>query len=113
MSNSTFSNSTFINACKTGDIDELNRMIKADDSLVNAQADDQIPAIIHATCANQRGVVDFLLSHGANIEAKDADFHATALGFSAWFGHADMARFLVEGGCGWHGRKSIAPRSCS
>ena len=94
MSNS----STFIDACKAGRIDELNRMIEGDTSLVNARADDQIPAIIHATCANKINVVDLLLSRGADIEAKDTDFKATALGFAAWHGYADIAKLLVERG---------------
>ena len=94
MSNPT----TFIDACKTGNIDDLNEMIEADSSLVNARADDQIPAIIHAACANKIKVVDLLISRGADIEAKDPVFKGTALGFAAWHGWADIAALLVERG---------------
>lgn len=89
---------TFIEACKAGRIDELNRIIKGNTSLVNSRADDQIPAIIHATCANKIDVVDLLLSRGADIEAKDMDFKATALGFASWYGCADIAKLLVQRG---------------
>ena len=89
---------TFIDACKAGRVDDLNQMIEADASLVNARAADEIPAIIHATCANKIDVVDLLISRGADIEAKDSFFKATALGFAAWHGYADIATLLVERG---------------
>ncbi len=88
----------FVEACKTGQMDVLKEMVEADPSIVNCRGEDQIPAIIHATCARRIDVVDLLLSHDVDIEAKDADFKATAIGFAAWYGHADVAQFLVERG---------------
>ena len=89
---------TFINACKAGSIDDINQMIEADPSLVDARTEDQMPAIVHATCANSREVVKILISRGADIEAKDSVFKGTALGFAAWHGYADIATLLVERG---------------
>jgi ankyrin repeat protein len=89
---------TFIDACKAGRLDVLRRMLEKDPSLVDAQLDDQMPAILHATCANRIDVVDLLISRGAAIEAKDAEFKATAIGFAAWHGYADIAALLVEAG---------------
>lgn len=88
----------FIDWCKAGKIDALKPMIEVDPSIVNSRADDRIPAIIHATCANKIDVVDLLISCDADIEAKDSDFKATALGFAAWYGCADIAALLVEQG---------------
>ena len=88
----------FIDWCKAGKIDALKPMIEVDPSIVNSRADDRIPAIIHATCANKIDVVDLLISCDADIEAKDSDFKATALGFAAWYGCADIAALLVERG---------------
>lgn len=88
----------FIEACKTGQIGDLKVMIEMDPALVDSRGDDQIPALIHATCANRIDVVDLLLSSGADIEVKDADFQATAIGFAAWHGWFEVAALLVERG---------------
>ncbi len=77
---------------------QLTRMVQEDRSLVNSRSGDQVPAIVHATCANQREVVALLLAEGADIEAKDAFYKGTALGFAAWHGWADIATLLVERG---------------
>ncbi len=89
----------FIDACKAGDAGALEQMLEAEPSLVNCRSDDEMPAIIHATCANQIAVVELLLARGADIEAKDAFYKGTALGFAAWHGWADIAELLVERGC--------------
>jgi ankyrin repeat protein len=89
----------FIDACKAGNVHDLKHMIEVDASLVDARTDDQTPAIIHAIYANKIEVVELLLTNGADIEAKDSDFKATALGFAAWYGYADIAAFLVDRGC--------------
>ena len=89
---------SFIDACKAGDIDSIGQMIEADASLVNARTDDQMPAIIHATCANKKEIVELLISRGADIEAKDSFYKGTAVGFAAWHGYADIAALLVEQG---------------
>ena len=77
---------TFIDACKNGRIDKINQMLEDDASLIDSRADDKIPAIIHATCADMIDVVDLLIARGADIEAKDTEYLATAVGFAAWFG---------------------------
>lgn len=89
----------FIDACKAGNTGVLEQMIEAEPSLANCRSDDEMPAIIHATCANQIEVVRLLLDHGADIEAKDSFYKGTALGFAAWHGWADVAALLVERGC--------------
>jgi len=73
-------------------------MLQAEPALANARSNDQMPAIIHATCANQIAVVELMLARGADIEAKDAFYKGTALGFAAWHGWADIAALLVERG---------------
>ena len=73
-------------------------MIEGEPALVDTRADDEIPVLIHATCANMCGVVGLLLARGADIEAKDREFKATALGFAAWHGYADIAALLVGRG---------------
>ena len=88
----------FIDACKAGQVADIRQMLEGDASLVNARPDTQMPAIIHATCANKIETVDLLLNHGADIEAKDSFYKGTALGFAAWHGYADIATLLVERG---------------
>ena len=89
---------TFIDACKNGRIDKINQMLEDDASLIDSRADDKIPAIIHATCADMIDVVDLLIARGADIEVKDTEYLATAVGFAAWFGRAEVAALLVERG---------------
>jgi len=91
--------SRFIDACRAGNIDDLKQMIEVDASWVDIRTDDQMPAIIHATCANKIEVIDLLLANGADIEAKDSFYKGTALGFAAWHGYADIAALLVDRGC--------------
>ena len=88
----------FIEACKAEAMEVVTRMIEDDAAIVNARSDDQMPAIIHATCANRVDVVDLLIARGADIEAKDTFYKGTALGFAAWHGYADIAALLLERG---------------
>ena len=97
------SSDAFIAACKAGDTDALTQMLEAEPSLVTCRSEDDMPAIIHATCANQIAVVKLLLDHSGDIEAKDALYKGTALGFAAWHGWADIAELLVERGCDVNG----------
>lgn len=90
--------SAFTEACRAGQIDVLKQMLQEDPALVNAGSDGDMPAIIHATCANQIEVVALLLANGADIEAKDSFYKGPALGFAAWHGYADIAKLLVEHG---------------
>jgi ankyrin repeat protein len=73
-------------------------MLEAGPALVNSRSDDNMPAIIHATCANKIEVVALLIANGADIEAKDSFYRGTALGFAAWNGCADIAKLLVKHG---------------
>ncbi len=88
----------FIDACKAGQTDVLRRMLKESPDLVNCRSEHDMPAIVHAVCANRMEVVDLLISSGGDIEAKDAQYKGTTLGFAAWHGHADIARLRVERG---------------
>lgn len=89
---------TFIDACKAGHTDALKQMLAEDPSLVDSRSDDDMPAIVHAACANQTEVVDLLIANGGDIEAKDSVYKGTALGFAAWHGYADVAELLVARG---------------
>ena len=88
----------FIDVCKLGRIEVLEKMLAMSAELVDARSDDEMPAIVHATCANQVSVVELLLTQGCDIEAKDAYYKGTALGFAAWHGYDEIATLLVERG---------------
>ena len=90
--------STFIDACKAGQLNTLKQMLQEDPALADAGLDEGMPAITHATCASKIEVVELLIANGADIEAKDSFYKGPALGFAAWHGYADIAKLLVEHG---------------
>ena len=108
-------------AIAAGDADVVHALTTADPSLVHAHNADGVPAIVWACYVGKPDIaamlaelatdldiaeaavlgrvdrVKELVERGAPIDAKSADGF-TALHYAAFFGHAELARFLVDAG---------------
>ncbi len=81
-------------AAKLGRLDELQAMVAADPAAVHQRGGDgQTPLHVAPTVA----VAEFLLDHGAEIDALDVDHESTPAQYLVR-SHADVARFLVARG---------------
>ena len=81
-------------ATEQGMMDMLDRLIAADPTLVNAKGPDgQRP--LHF--ARSTAMIDYLLDHGANINARDVDHCGTAAQYLV-AEHPDLARHLLQRG---------------
>lgn len=81
-------------AAEQGMLDVLTRLIEADPALVDAKGPDgQRP--LHF--ARSTAVIDFLLAHGADIDARDVDHSGTA---AQWLvkDHPELCRTLLQRG---------------
>jgi len=82
-------------AARLGRLDDLERFITADPSVVNARGGDgQTPLHFAATVDAAR----LLLAHGAGIDARDVDHESTPAQWMMGDRH-DVATFLVTKGC--------------
>jgi ankyrin repeat protein len=82
-------------AARLGMLDRLKKLIAADPALVYARGGDgQLPLHFASTIE----IADFLLTHGAEIDARDLDHESTA---AQWMidERQDIVRFLVSRGC--------------
>jgi len=82
-------------AARLGLMDRLRELVSADPSLVYARGGDgQTPLHFASTIE----VAEFLLSHGADINARDVDHESTP---AQWMigDRQEVARFLVQRGC--------------
>src|SRR5579862_6109546 len=81
-------------AARLGMLNELGAMISADPALVNAPGGDgQTPLHFASTVA----VADFLLDHGADINARDVDHESTPIQYMV-SKRPDVARHLIHRG---------------
>jgi ankyrin repeat protein len=93
----------FIDACRAGDTEAVQRLLAADPALVGAR-DPQGSTGLHAAAA--RGHLDavrLLLQHGADPNARDTGDNASPLHFAAGAGHVDTVRVLLDAGADVHG----------
>ena len=82
-------------AARLGMIDRLRTLVAADPAVVHARGGDgQTPLHFASTVA----IAEFLLEHGADIDARDIDHESTP---AQWMlgDRQDVARFLVARGC--------------
>ena len=81
-------------AAKLGDVDRLRELVEADAELVQARGGDgKLP--LHY--ASSREVIDYLLAHGAEIDARDVDHESTAAQYAVGE-DLEMCRYLVARG---------------
>ncbi|HEV8543979.1 MAG TPA: ankyrin repeat domain-containing protein [Verrucomicrobiae bacterium] len=83
-------------AARLGMMDKLREMITRETALVHARGGDgQTP--LHF--AKNREVAEYLLEHGANIDARDVDHESTPAQYMIQ-DRQDLVRYLIQRGCG-------------
>jgi hypothetical protein len=79
---------------RLGDLATLERLVQADPSVVTRDA-----VMMGAVDFSHHAVVEWLLAHGANVNARsDAESRHTALHSAAWNGDLEMVKLLVTAG---------------
>jgi ankyrin repeat protein len=85
---------------RLGDLATLTRLVEADPSVAKRDA-----VMMGAVDFCHYSVVEWLLAHGANVNARsDAESRHTALHSAAWNGDLEMVKLLVTAGADRHGR---------
>jgi len=88
---------SFFQAVCEGDAAAVEAHLIASPGLIRAKDDGATP-LHQAAFNNQRAVVDLLLDHGADINAKDDRHQATPTGWANERGHVEMVRHLAARG---------------
>jgi len=79
---------------RLGDLSMLTRLVEADPSVAKIDA-----VMMGAVDFGHRAMVEWLLAHGANVNARsDAESRHTALHSAAWNGDLEMVKRLVAAG---------------
>lgn len=94
-------------AYSQSDLEKVKRMLDARPDMLNAKhAEQGGQTMLHyAVWHNQRDVVEYLLSRGADVNARD-DNAATPLHVAAWKGHAEVAEMLLAKGADVNSKES-------
>ena len=112
----------FYNLIKQGEIEEVQQVLTLDPSLANAHEPDGTSAVLIATYYGQPAIARLLIKYGANLDLFEASavgeldtvrqmvsaqpelVNAVApdgfqpLGLAAFFGHLDVAEYLIDAG---------------
>jgi uncharacterized protein len=83
-------------AAKAGDLARVSALCSADPSLIDAKDGGDTP-LIRAAESGALAVVDWLVEHGADVNAQNAQL-ATALLQAVWFHRIDCAKRLLQAG---------------
>jgi ankyrin repeat protein len=84
-------------AMEANDHATVRRLLERDAALVEATG--ETPPPIHwAIWQDRTEIVDLLLDHGADIERRDPDRHATPLAYAIVYGRKEIIRLLVARG---------------
>lgn len=87
---------SFVNACRDGDLEYVKRYIDAGGN-VEVRNDDGEPALMVASYRGHKDIAELLLNGGADIEARD-NSGATAIMYACWEGHGSVAELLLNRG---------------
>ena len=74
--------SEFFTAVQSGDTGRVRALLTSDPALSRAKDADGATALHYATEHGRREIVQLLLEHGADINARDDRFHATPTGWA-------------------------------
>ncbi|XPS83969.1 putative peptidase C14, caspase [Desulfosarcina variabilis str. Montpellier] len=81
-----------------GDLYRVNAMIDSDPSLVHTTLSDETTPLLAAVYAGQLEIVKYLVSKGANVDAKDNAYHYTPLHAAVYTCNMDIAKYLIANG---------------
>jgi len=81
---------------KNGDLDQVKDIVEQKEIDVNKEIDGR-PPLHYAADYGQGDVIEYLLSKGANVNAKDKH-GISALLAAIWEGHTDCVKLLLERG---------------
>jgi len=87
--------SAFRGALQSGDVNEVEKLLKEDASLIDIKDEQKRTPLILASMANRGPMVELLISHKADINAEDM-FGRTALDWTALVGAKDAAQVLTD-----------------
>ena len=89
-------NNALIEAAKSGNLVEIERLLKRGANINTKDSTGRTP--LHAASYNDHiNIVNFLISNGADVNAK-SNVDATPLHMASYSGHADIVNFLVSKG---------------
>jgi ankyrin repeat protein len=92
-----------VEACGRGDAAAAEALLAAEPGLART-CDSHGSTALHAAAARGHvALVDLLLGHGAEPNARDAGDNASPLHFAAGAGHVDVVRALLDAGADVHG----------
>ncbi|MBQ9575239.1 MAG: ankyrin repeat domain-containing protein [Synergistaceae bacterium] len=102
------SDNDFVKLCESGDITKIEEAI-VNGANVNAKEDkdeDGCTALMIAVCGGHADVVELLLKHGADVNARD-NTDWTALIYATNEGHEEIAKILLKHGADVDAREKI------
>jgi len=87
----------FFDACRKGDLEEVQHLFKADPQLINIMDFKGFTPLIIAVYNNHPHVAEFLLQNGADPDAQDSAGNTALMGVS-FKGYTGIAEKLLEAG---------------
>lgn len=96
----------FISSCRgtiydyvyDGKLSKVNAMIDSDPSLVHTKLADDTTPLLAAAYAEQVEIVQYLVTKGADVNARDNVYHFTPLHAAAYVCNMDIAKYLIANG---------------
>ncbi len=99
-------------AIRTDDADRVQGLLATTCSM--ADCNDEAPPPVHWAILHDRPrITEILLDHGADLEAKDSDRHATPLDYAIVYGRKDIIPILVARGADLTGKLPVAEKGAS
>lgn len=87
----------FFAAVRAGETATVAAMLEANPELLDSKYEQATP-LHHAALENRREVVDLLLKLGADLNARDAEFNMTPIGWANEKGHRELVSYLASRG---------------
>lgn len=90
----------FMSACQRGDLATVKNVVNSGQVNINNDYDrnEHVTGLHWASINNRLGVVDFLVSHGADVNIKAGTLRAPPLHWAARYGYVYIVHYLLEHG---------------